>query len=92
MVSTLPQLPIFKAIASHNPKTVAVVHSVSGRTFTYGQLLGDVAFAKDNLINLSGETSLNGERVAFFLQNGYDYVGAQLILLPFSLVLLELRN
>ena len=42
MASTLPKLPIFEAIAKHDPKTPAVIHSSSRRTFTYGSLLHDV--------------------------------------------------
>ena len=82
MASTLPQLPIFKAIASHDPRATVVVHSASGRSFTYGELLRDVAAARDNLVSSSGGKALDGERIAFLVENSYDYVGAQLILLP----------
>lgn len=79
MASTLPRLPIFKAIASHDPKSTVVVHSASGRRFTYGELLGDVAAARDKLVNESGEKKLEGQRIAFLVENSYDYVGAQLV-------------
>ena len=74
MASTLPRLPIFEAIAKHDPKSTAVVHSVSGRQFTYGELLKDVADAKDNLVKEHGG-SIKGERIAFLVENCYDYVG-----------------
>lgn len=77
MASTLPKLPIFEAIASHDPNSTAVVHSVSGRRFTYGELLKDIAEARDNLHKEAGTNSLDGERIAFLVENGYDYVGAQ---------------
>ena len=77
MASTLPRLPIFKAIASHDPNTTVVVHSASGRRFTYGELLGDVAAARDKLVNESGAKGLKGERIAFLVENSYDYVGAR---------------
>ena len=76
MASTLPKLAIFEAIASHDPQSTAVIHSTSGRTFKYGQLLHDVADAKEKLHQSAGGKALIGERVAFLVENGYDYVGA----------------
>jgi malonyl-CoA/methylmalonyl-CoA synthetase len=75
--STLPKLPIFEAIASHDPDSTAVVHSISQRKFTYGQLLRDVAEARHRLAEDSRKESLAGERVAFLIENSYEYVGAQ---------------
>ena len=75
MASSLPSTPIFEALNSHNPKTTAVVHSTSQRTFTYGSLLHDVAAAKAQLANIGGDRALAGERVAFLAEHGYDYVG-----------------
>jgi hypothetical protein len=72
----LPQLPLFEAIAAHDPKSTAVVHSASGRRFTYGELLGDIAEAKDRLLQEAGGNSIDGHRVAFLVENSYDYVGA----------------
>ena len=81
MASTFPDLPIFRAIASHDPKSTAIVHSRSERTFTYGQLLKDVENAKitlcERLKSASAEgESIGGQRVAFLIENSYDYVGA----------------
>lgn len=78
MVSTLPRLPIFQAIANHDPQSTAVIHSLSGRRYTYGQLLGDVAEIRDKLLKESGRSTINGERIAFLVENSYDYVGAHL--------------
>lgn len=78
MVSTytLPRLPIFEALAGHDPTSTVVVHSISGRKFTYGQLLRDVAEAKELLLREAPEgKNLNGERIAFLVENSYDYVG-----------------
>ena len=75
MLSTLPRLPIFEAIAKHDPASTAVVHSVSGRSFTYGGLLGDVQRARDLLVKSAGK-DLNGERIAYLVENSYDYIGA----------------
>lgn len=79
MASTLPNSSIFKTLAQHDPKSPAIVHSQSGRSFTYGSLIHDVAAAKDDLWSRAGKKSLKGERVAFLAENGYDYVGMQSI-------------
>ncbi|KAL9095850.1 MAG: hypothetical protein Q9165_001847 [Trypethelium subeluteriae] len=76
MASTLPKLPLFEAIAGHDPNSTAIVHSLSGRSFTYGELLKDVAETKENLKNTVHGKDLSGERIAFLIENGYDYVGA----------------
>ena len=81
MASTFPDLPIFRAIASHDPKSTAVIHSESGKHFTYGNLLKDVETAKITLYNQLKSASAQGEpiggqRVAFLVPNSYKYVGA----------------
>jgi malonyl-CoA/methylmalonyl-CoA synthetase len=76
MISTLPKLPIFEAIAGHDLSRTAVVHNPSGRAFTYGELAHDVADATVELRHKAKGKSLDGERVAFLVENGYDYVGA----------------
>ena len=78
MASTLPRLPVFEAIASHDPKSTAVIHSISGRRFSYGELLDDVADAKDRIQASAGSTGTEGQRIAFLVENGYDYVGAMM--------------
>lgn len=77
MASTLPNSSIFKTLSQHDPNSLAVVHSQSGRSFTYGSLIHDVAAAKDDIWTRAGKKSLSGERVAFLAENGYDYVGEQ---------------
>lgn len=78
-MATLQRSAIFEAIQKHDPKNTAVIHSISGRRFQYGSLLHDVAAAKDHLLQATGkkEEGIAGERVAFLIENGYDYVGAQ---------------
>ena len=81
MASTFPDLPIFRAIASHNPQHTAIIHSKSSRTFTYGELLRDVESAKVKLYGQIKESvgenePLGGQRIAFLVENSYDYVGA----------------
>ncbi|KAF3004202.1 hypothetical protein E8E13_006745 [Curvularia kusanoi] len=74
MASTLPRLPIFEAIKKHDAHRTAVVHSLSGRRFTYGELVNDVAAAKDKLQRNTGGQSAEGARISFLVENGYDYV------------------
>lgn len=78
-IATLPRTPLFEALSQHDPKSTAVVHSLSGRSFTYGSLLQDVAIAKEKLAEDAGKRveALQGERIAFLVENSYDYVGAQ---------------
>lgn len=73
--STLPKLPIFEAIKKHDPKSTAVIHSLSGRRFCYGELLRDVVRARNRFVKAAGNQDLNGARVAFLVENSYDYVG-----------------
>ena len=77
MASTLPKLPIFEAISSHDANSTAVIHSHSGRRFTYGELVMDVAEAKHRLHTEAGSNDISGQRIAFLVENSYDYVGAQ---------------
>ncbi|KAF2815140.1 acetyl-CoA synthetase-like protein [Mytilinidion resinicola] len=91
MASTLPRLPIFEAVKKHDPNSTAVVHSLSGRCFTYGELMNDVAAARDRLVKKANGRSTQGERIAFLVENGYDYVvtllsilGSHAIAVPLS--------
>jgi hypothetical protein len=77
---TMPDNAIFQAILKHDPERIAIIHSESGRKFTYGSLLHDVAIAKDRLLQTANGKPLGGERIAFLAENGYDYVGAHWIL------------
>lgn len=77
MASSLSKLPVFEAIAKHDPHSIAVIHSASGRKFTYGALLRDVAEAKDKLHEEAANNNIEGQRIAFLVENSYDYVGAR---------------
>lgn len=81
-LSTLPNIPLFRALKNHDPTSQAVIHSASSRSFTYGNLLADVLAAKEKLRIKSGSGSLAGERVAFLAENSYDYVGISPSLRP----------
>ncbi|KAJ5935816.1 AMP-dependent synthetase/ligase [Penicillium verhagenii] len=73
LLSTLPNIPIFRALQNHDTSSLAVVHSASTRSFTYGNLVADVLRAKDDL-ERKASGKLTGERVAFLAENSYDYV------------------
>lgn len=79
-MASLPRTALFEAISKHDPQSTAVIHSLSGRTFTYGSLLKDVAAAKQRLAQNAGkdEKDMRGERIAFLVENSYDYVGARM--------------
>lgn len=78
LLTSLPDTHIFRAIRDHDPASLAVLHSLSGRSFTYGNLTADVLRAKEDLEQKAGKIKgkLAGERVAFMAENSYDYVGA----------------
>lgn len=76
MASTLPKLPVFEAIANHDPRSTAVIHCASGRRFTYGQLLNDVVDSRDKLRQSAAGETMDGQRIAFLVENSYEYVGA----------------
>jgi hypothetical protein len=73
----LPKFPIFDAIARHDPQSTAVAHCLSGRTFKYGEVLPDVCRVRDQLYEATGKTDIRGERIAFLVENSYDYVGTE---------------
>ena len=77
MASTLPKIPLLEAIAGHEPGRTAIVHSKSGRSFAYGELLNDVAEGRDKLLATAGGRGLENQRLAFLFENGYDYVGTK---------------
>ncbi|KAL2023646.1 hypothetical protein VTK56DRAFT_1803 [Thermocarpiscus australiensis] len=81
MASTLPRLPVFEAIARHDPDSTVVVHSNSGRRFRYGELLGDVCKVRNRLYEAAGRRDIDGERIAFLVENSYDYVVTLLAIL-----------
>jgi hypothetical protein len=78
MAAALQRSAFFEAMRQHDPSSTAVVHNDSGVAFSYGSLLRDVSRAKERLLQETGkdEESISGERIAFMVENGYDYVGA----------------
>jgi malonyl-CoA/methylmalonyl-CoA synthetase len=78
MAAALQRSAFFEAIRQHDPSSTAVVNNDSGVAFSYGSLLRDVSRAKERLLQETGknESGIAGERIAFMVENGYDYVGA----------------
>jgi acyl-CoA synthetase (AMP-forming)/AMP-acid ligase II len=76
----LPALPIFRQLVKHagDPDRIAVVdYSISptgDAQFTYAQLLHDVTRFRDTLSCFLGTKDLEGGRVAFLAESGYNYV------------------
>ncbi|KAI1421325.1 hypothetical protein F5Y12DRAFT_36699 [Xylaria sp. FL1777] len=87
---TLPNFPIFDAISRHNPNSTVVAHCVSGRSFKYGELLPDVCRARDQIYAAAGRTDIRGERIAFLIENSYDYVVTFLAILASRAIALPL--
>lgn len=65
----------FRTLQTHDPQSLAVKHSKSGRSFTYGDLSRDITRSRKRLLQRCGSSSLSGQRVAFLAENSYDYVG-----------------
>ncbi|KAK3702939.1 hypothetical protein LTR37_014788 [Vermiconidia calcicola] len=88
----LQRSALFEAIEHHDRESTAVVHSLSGRSFEYGSLLQDVANAKKKLLEQTGkdEKSIVGERVAFLIENSYDYVVTLLSILASNAIAVPL--
>lgn len=71
--------PIFEAIQNNASDRTAIVHSLSGRSFTYNSLISDVATSKEYLSKQTGD--LNGRSIAFLIENSYEYVVSLLAIL-----------
>ncbi|GAM89382.1 hypothetical protein ANO11243_074190 [Dothideomycetidae sp. 11243] len=75
-LSAFRRYPLFEALVKHDPGTTAVIHSLSGREFTYGQLVNDILRKATQISAQAGvkEDELRGERIALLIENSYDYV------------------
>lgn len=78
LLSTLPNTPIFRALQAHDRDSLAIAHSASSRSFTYGNLVADVLRAKESHEQKAARAGIKlaGERIAFLAENSYEYVGA----------------
>jgi hypothetical protein len=94
MAISVQRSAFLEAIQKHNPSSTAVVHHDSGTSFSYGTLLHDIACAKERLLCSHSKDSIAGERVAFLVENGYDYIGMKMLLVVrlYCIVLTLLAN
>lgn len=75
----LPAIPIFKQLVKHaqHGRTAIVDYSVAPdgeAQYSYSQLLDDVTKFRDELSSFLGKKDLEGGRVAFLVESGYNYV------------------
>ena len=77
MVISLQRSAFIDAIQKHEPASIAIMENDSGAIISYSSLLRCVARAKELLLLKTGKSdnSISGERIAFIIENGLDYVG-----------------
>ena len=80
MAIGLQRSTFFEALRKHESSSTAIVNHGCDATYEYDQLLRDVAGTKDQLIQmkLGSGSSIAGQRIAFLVENGYDYVGTHI--------------
>lgn len=75
MAIKTPRSVLFEALRRHDPASTAIVDSASGDHIPYASLLQDISRFKHHFLKEIGRDDISGERVAFIVENGYDYVG-----------------
>jgi malonyl-CoA/methylmalonyl-CoA synthetase len=75
MAITLQRSAFIEAIQKHDQSSIAVVENDSGESFSYHTLLDSVARAKELLLSKVGKDDVSGERIAFMVESGFQYVG-----------------
>lgn len=80
--TSLPSLPLFATARDHalaEPSKAAIIDKTKNESFTYTQLLHDVAALKASIEQYlhSASETLEEPRVAFLVPAGYDYVVVQ---------------
>jgi malonyl-CoA/methylmalonyl-CoA synthetase len=70
-----PRSVLFEALRGHDQGSIAIVDSASGKCVTYASLLQDVSSFKHQLLRDAGRDNISGERVAFIVENNYNYTG-----------------
>ncbi|KAF5717283.1 malonyl synthetase [Fusarium globosum] len=92
MTISLHRSAFFEAILKHEGSSVAVVENESGASFSYNSLLNSVARAKEQLLAKTGkcDASISGERIAFLVESGYEYVVTLLAILACNAIAVPL--
>lgn len=75
LATALQRSSFIEAIQKHDPSSLAILENDSGASFSYGTLLNSIAHAKDELLCKAGRADISGERIAFMVESGYEYVG-----------------
>ena len=80
---TLPRTPLFEALSKQPRDKTSIIHSASGKKFSYGSLLADIAATRSRILaavgSADGHDDLKEQRVALLVENGYEYVGASFL-------------
>ncbi|KAJ4129192.1 hypothetical protein NW768_007727 [Fusarium equiseti] len=90
LMSTLQRSSFLEAIQKHDPSSLAILENDSGTSFSYGTLLNSVAHAKYDLLRKADRTDISGERIAFMVESGYEYVVTLLAILASNAIALPL--
>lgn len=76
MAATITCTPFFETLREHDSPSTAIIDPRYGLAFSYRSLLRDVVRAQHQLRQKMGKGhDVAGERIAFVIENGYDYVG-----------------
>jgi hypothetical protein len=75
MAITLQRSAFLEAIQKHDQSSIAVVESDSGESFSYHTLLNNIVCTKELLLSKMGKDDVSGERIAFMVESGFQYVG-----------------
>ncbi|KAI6754708.1 hypothetical protein HG530_012460 [Fusarium avenaceum] len=90
MAITLQRSAFVEAIRKHDQSSIAVVESESGECFSYDTLLKSIAGAKELLLSKTGKDDISGERVAFMVESGFQYVVTLLSILAANAIAVPL--
>ncbi|KIL88220.1 hypothetical protein FAVG1_08298 [Fusarium avenaceum] len=90
MAITLQRSAFVEAIRKHDQSSIAVVESESGESFSYDTLLKSIAGAKELLLSKTGKDDISGERVAFMVESGFQYVVTLLSILAANAIAVPL--
>jgi len=75
LATALQRSSFIEAIQKHDLSSLAILENDSGASFSYGTLLNSIAHAKDELLCKADRADISGERIAFMVESGYEYVG-----------------
>ncbi|KXJ87176.1 AMP-binding enzyme [Microdochium bolleyi] len=94
MAVTIQRSAFLEALTEHDPSSVAVIDNPSGTSYSYGTLIQAVARARELLLLKAGRAghALSGERIAFMVENGIDYVVTFLTILASNAIAVPLAR